>query len=155
MRKGTRMSRKNITVMLMVLTMAALSLSACGKKKDNNINNETTSFDNISTDNTNENNQKIQSESTKESVNGRDTTSSDSESIAADEKKSSQENTSKGQDNNIDTELQPVSIIPESTGSSNGDTDKNVSKPESASSGNDKNQGSKNDPIELPFVPAH
>lgn len=140
LRKGKRMSRRNITVILMVITMAALSLSACGKNKDN----------------TTDNNQKVHSESSQESVSVRDSQiSPDGETRSADEKKSSQENTSSRQVNNIDTELQPVSIIPESTGSDNGDTDKNVSEPDSANSGNDKPQGSKTDPIELPFVPAY
>lgn len=145
------MSRKSITVMLMVLTMAALSLSACGKNKNNN---------------TNEDNQEVQSESTKESVNGGDEQiSSDGGFRTSDEKETFKENTdnkditdknsSKGQDNNIDTELQPVIIIPESTGSSSEGSNKNVSKPDSGNSGNDKTQGSKTDPIELPFVPAH
>lgn len=134
------MSRRNITVILMVITMAALSLSACGKNKDN----------------TTDNNQNVHSESSQESVSVRDSQiSTDGETKTADEKETLQENTSSRQVNNIDTELQPVSIIPESTGSGNGDTDKNVSEPDNANSGNDKPQGSKTDPIELPFVPAY
>ena len=134
------MRRKNITVILMVITMAALSLSACGKNKDN----------------TTDNNQKVHSEGSQETVSVRDSQiSTDGETRPADEKETLQENTSSRQVNNIDTELQPVSIIPESTGSGNGDTDKNVSEPDSANSGNDKPQGSKTDPIELPFVPAY
>lgn len=134
------MRRKNITVILMVITMAALSLSACGKNKDN----------------TTDNNQNVHSESSQESVSVRDSQiSTDGETKTADEKETLQENTSSRQVNNIDTELQPVSIIPESTGSGNGDTDKNVSELDSANSGNDKPQGSKTDPIELPFVPAY
>ena len=120
--------------------MAVLSLSACGKNKDN----------------TTDNNQKVHSESSQETVSVRDSQiSPDGETRPADEKETLQENTSSRPVNNIDTELQPVSIIPESTGSGNGDTDKNVSEPDSANSGNDKPQGSKTDPIELPFVPAY
>lgn len=134
------MNRKNITVILVVITMAVLSLSACGKNKDN----------------TTDNNQKVHSESSQETVSVRDSQiSPDGETRTADEKETLQENTSSRPVNNIDTELQPVSIIPESTGSGNGDTDKNVSEPDSANSGNDKPQGSKTDPIELPFVPAY
>lgn len=134
------MRRKNITVILMVITMAVLSLSACGKNKDN----------------TTDNNQKVHSEGSQETVSVRDSQiSTDGETRTADEKETLQENTSSRPVNNIDTELQPVSIIPESTGSGNGDTDKNVSEPHSANSGNDKPQGSKTDPIELPFVPAY
>lgn len=134
------MRRKNITVILVVITMVVLSLSACGKNKDN----------------TTDNNQKVHSEGSQETVSVRDSQiSPDGETKTADEKETLQENTSSRQANNIDTELQPVSIIPESTGSGNGDTDKNVSEPDSANSGNDKPQGSKTDPIELPFVPAY
>ena len=134
------MNRKNITVILMVITMAALSLSACGKNKDN----------------TTDNNQKVHSESSQETVSVRDSQiSTDGETRTADEKDTLQENNSSRPVNNINTELQPVSIIPESTGSGNGDTDKNVSEPDSANSGNDKPLGSKTDPIELPFVPAY
>ena len=138
--KGTRMRRKNITVILVVITMVVLSLSACGKNKDN----------------TTDNNQKVHSEGSQETVSVRDSQiSPDGETKTADEKETLQENTSIRQGNNIDTELQPVSIIPESTGSGNGDTDKKVSEPDSANSGNDKPLGSKTDPIELPFVPAY
>lgn len=136
------MSRKKIKVILMVImiTMAALSLSACGKNKDN----------------TTDNNQKVHSEGSQETVSVRDSQiSTDGETKTADEKETLQENTSSRQVNNIDTELQPVSIIPESTGNGNGDTDKNVSEPDNANSGNDKPLGSKTNPIELPFVPAY
>lgn len=85
------MNRRNITVILMVITMAALSLSACGKNKDN----------------TTDNNQKVHSEGSQETVSVRDSQiSTDGETKTADEKETLQENTSSRQVNNIDTELQ-------------------------------------------------
>ena len=77
-------------------------------------------------------------------------------------KKNVQENASDAQDNNINSELQPVSIVPESTAAASSDAaDKdtsgtdNTSGTDSTSSENDKIENTKTDPIELPFVPAY
>ena len=71
-------------------------------------------------------------------------------------------NASDAQDNNINSELPPVSIVPESTAVASSDaadndtsgTD-NTSGTDSTSSENDKTENTKTDPIELPFVPAY
>lgn len=55
--KGKRMSKRNITFIIMIITLMTLPLSACGKNKNN-----------ISTDNS----QKLQSESGQEYDDGRD-----------------------------------------------------------------------------------
>ena len=55
--KGKRMSKRNITFIIMIITLMTLPLSACGKNKNN-----------ISTDNS----QKLQSESSQEYDDGRD-----------------------------------------------------------------------------------
>lgn len=77
-------------------------------------------------------------------------------------KKNVQENASDAQDNNINSELPPVSIVPESTAAASSDAaDKdtsgtdNTSGTDSTSSENDKMENTKTDPIELPFVPAY
>ena len=150
--KGKRMSKRNITFIIMIITLLTLPLSACGKN-------------NISTDNS----QKLQSESGQEYDDGRDAhmipageSQTNGESQKTGEKKNVQENASDAQDNNINSELQPVSIVPESTVAASSDAaDKdtsgtdNTSGTDSTSSENDKIENTKTDPIELPFVPAY
>lgn len=152
--KGKRMSKRNITFIIMIITLLTLPLSACGKNKNN-----------ISTDNS----QKLQSESGQEYDDGRDVhmipageSQTNGESQKTGEKKNVQENASDAQDNNINSELPPVSIVPESTTAASSDAaDKdtsgtdNTSGTDSTSSENDKTENTKTDPIELPFVPAY
>lgn len=152
--KGKRMSKRNITFIIMIITLLTLPLSACGKNKNN-----------ISTDNS----QKLQSESGQEYDDGRDAhmipageSQTNGESQKTGEKKNVQENASDVQDNNINSELPPVSIVPESTAAASSDAaDKdtsgtdNTSGTDSTSSENDKTENTKTDPIELPFVPAY
>ena len=152
--KGKRMSKRNITFIIMIITLMTLPLSACGKNKNN-----------ISTDNS----QKLQSESSQEYDDGRDAhmipageSQTNGESQKTGEKKNVQENASDAQDNNINSELPPVSIVPESTAAASSDAaDKdtsgtdNTSGTDSTSSENDKMENTKTDPIELPFVPAY
>lgn len=152
--KGKRMSKRNITFIIMIITLMTLPLSACGKNKNN-----------ISTDNS----QKLQSESGQEYDDGRDAhmipageSQTTGESQKTGEKKNVQENASDAQDNNINSELQPVSIVPASTAAASSDAaDKdtsgtdNTSGTDSTSSENDKIENTKTDPIELPFVPAY
>lgn len=152
--KGKRMSKRNITFIIMIITLMTLPLSACGKNKNN-----------ISTDNS----QKLQSESGQEYDDGRDAhmipageSQTTGESQKTGEKKNVQENASDAQYNNINSELPPVSIVPESTAAASSDAaDKdtsgtdNTSGTDSTSSENDKTENSKTDPIELPFVPAY
>lgn len=152
--KGKRMSKRNITFIIMIITLMTLPLSACGKNKNN-----------ISTDNR----QKLQSESSQEYDDGRDAymipageSHTNGESQKTGEKKNVQENASDAQDNNINSELPPVSIVPESTAPASSDAaDKdtsgtdNTSGTDSTSSENDKTENTKTDPIELPFVPAY
>lgn len=152
--KGKRMSKRNITFIIMIITLMTLPLSACGKNKNN-----------ISTDNS----QKLQSESGQEYDDGRDAhmipageSQTTGESQKTGEKKNVQENASDAQDNNINSELPPVSIVPESTVAASSDAaDKdtsgtdNTSGTDSTSSENDKTENTKTDPIELPFVPAY
>ena len=146
--KGKRMSKRNITFIIMIITLMTLPLSACGKNKNN-----------ISTDNR----QKLQSESSQEYDDGRDAHMiPNGESQKTGEKKNVQENASDAQDNNINSELPPVSIVPESTAAASSDaadndtsgTD-NTSGTDSTGSENDKTENTKTDPIELPFVPAY
>lgn len=150
--KGKRMSKRNITFIIMIITLLTLLLSACGKN-------------NISTDNS----QKLQSESGQEYDDSRDTqmipagesqtngelqTTGESQKTGG--KKNVQENASDVQDNNINSELPPVSIVPESTAAASSDAaDKNTSGTDSTGSGNDKTENRRTDPIELPFVPAY
>jgi len=150
--KGKRMSKRNITFIIMIITLMTLPLSACGKNKNN-----------ISTDNS----QKLQSESSQEYDDGRDAhmipageSQTNGESQKTGEKKNVQENASDAQDNNINSELPPVSIVPESTAAASSDAaDKdtsgtdNTSGTDSTSSENNKTENT--DPIELPFVPAY
>jgi len=150
--KGKRMSKRNITFIIMIITLLALPLSACGKN-------------NISTDNS----QKLQSESGQEYDDSRDTQmipagesqtngelQTTGESQKTGEKKNVQENASDVQDNNINSELPPVSIVHESTAAASSDAaDKNTSGTDSTGSGNDKTENRRTDPIELPFVPAY
>ena len=151
--KGKRMSKRNITFIIMIITLMTLPLSACGKNKNN-----------ISTDNS----QKLQSESSQEYDDGRDAhmipageSQTNGESQKTGEKKNVQENASDAQ-NNINSELPPVSIVPESTAAASSDaadndtsgTD-NTSGTDSTSSENNKTENTKTDPIELPFVPAY
>lgn len=152
--KGKRMSKRNITFIIMIITLMTLPLSACGKSKNN-----------ISTDNS----QKLQSESGQEYDDGRDAhmipageSQTTGESQKTGEKKNVQENASDAQYNNINSELPPVSIVPESTAAASSDAaDKdtsgtdNTSGTDSTSSENDKTENTKTDPIELPFVPAY
>ena len=152
--KGKRMSKRNITFIIMIITLMTLPLSACGKNKNN-----------ISTDNS----QKLQSESSQEYEDGRDAhmipageSQTNGESQKTGEKKNVQENASDAQDNNINSELPPVSIVPESTAAASSDAaDKdtsgtdNTSGTDSTSSENNKTENTKTDPIELPFVPAY
>ncbi len=152
--KGKRMSKRNITFIIMIITLLTLPLSACGKNKNN-----------ISTDNS----QKLQSESGQEYDDGRDAhmipageSQTNGESQKTGEKKNVQENASDAQDNNINSELPPVSIVPESTAAASSDAaDKdtsgtdNTSGTDSTSSENNKTENTKTDPIELPFVPAY
>lgn len=152
--KGKRMSKRNITFIIMIITLMTLPLSACGKNKNN-----------ISTDNS----QKLQSESGQEYDDGRDAhmipageSQTTGESQKTGEKKNVQENASDAQDNNINSELPPVSIVPESTTPASSDAaDKdtsgtdNTSGTDGTSSENDKTENTKTDPIELPFVPAY
>lgn len=152
--KGKRMSKRNITFIIMIITLMTLPLSACGKNKNN-----------ISTDNS----QKLQSESSQEYDDGRDAhmipageSQTNGESQKTGEKKNVQENASDAQDNNINSELPPVSIVPESTVAASSDAaDKdtsgtdNTSGTDSTSSENNKTENTKTDPIELPFVPAY
>lgn len=152
--KGKRMSKRNITFIIMIITLMTLPLSACGKNKNN-----------ISTDNS----QKLQSESGQEYDDGRDAhmipageSQTTGESQKTGEKKNVQENASDAQDNNINSELPPVSIVPESTAPASSDAaDKdtsgtdNTSGTDGTSSENDKTENTKTDPIELPFVPAY
>lgn len=152
--KGKRMSKRNITFIIMIITLMTLPLSACGKNKNN-----------ISTDNS----QKLQSESGQEYDDGRDAhmipageSQTNGESQKTGEKKNVQENASDAQYNNINSELPPVSIVPESTAAASSDAaDKdtsgtdNTSGTDSTSSENDKTENTKTDPIELPFVPAY
>jgi hypothetical protein len=152
--KGKRMSKRNITFIIMIITLMTLPLSACGKNKNN-----------ISTDNS----QKLQSESGQEYDDGRDAhmipageSQTTGESQKTGEKKNVQENASDAQYNNINSELPPVSIVPESTAAASSDAaDKdtsgtdNTSGTDSTSSENDKTENTKTDPIELPFVPAY
>ena len=148
------MSKRNITFIIMIITLLTLPLSACGKNKNN-----------ISTDNS----QKLQSESGQEYDDGRDAhmipageSQTTGESQKTGEKKNIQENASDAQDNNINSELPPVSIVPESTTAASSDAaDKdtsgtdNTSGTDGTSSENDKTENTKTDPIELPFVPAY
>ena len=152
--KGKRMSKRNITFIIMIITLMTLPLSACGKNKNN-----------ISTDNS----QKLQSESSQEYDDGRDAhmipageSQTNGESQKTGEKKNVQENASDAQDNNINSELPPESIVPESTAAASSDAaDKdtsgtdNTSGTDSTSSENNKTENTKTDPIELPFVPAY
>lgn len=152
--KGKRMSKRNITFIIMIITLMTLPLSACGKNKNN-----------ISTDNS----QKLQSESSQEYDDGRDAhmipageSQTNGESQKTGEKKNVQENASDAQDNNINSELPPVSIVPESTAAASSDAaDKdtsgtdNTSGTDSTSSENNKTENTKTDPIELPFVLAY
>lgn len=152
--KGKRMSKRNITFIIMIIILMTLPLSACGKNKNN-----------ISTDNS----QKLQSESGQEYDDGRDAhmipageSQTTGESQKTGEKKNVQENASDAQYNNINSELPPVSIVPESTAAASSDAaDKdtsgtdNTSGTDSTSSENDKTENTKTDPIELPFVPAY
>ena len=147
--KGKRMSKRNITFIIMIITLLTLPLSACGKNKNN-----------ISTDNS----QKLQSESGQEYDDGRDVhmipageSQTNGESQKTGEKKNVQENASDAQYNNINSELPPVSIVPESTAAASSDTSgtDNTSGTDSTSSENDKTENTKTDPIELPFVPAY
>ena len=152
--KGKRMSKRNITFIITIITLMTLPLSACGKNKNN-----------ISTDNS----QKLQSESSQEYDDGRDAhmipageSQTNGESQKTGEKKNVQENASDAQDNNINSELPPVSIVPESTAAASSDAaDKdtsgtdNTSGTDSTSSENNKTENTKTDPIELPFVPAY
>ena len=152
--KGKRMSKRNITFIIMIITLMTLPLSACGKNKNN-----------ISTDNS----QKLQSESGQEYDDGRDAhmipageSQTTGESQKTGEKKNVQENASDAQYNNINSELPPVSIVPESTAAASSDAaDKdtsgtdNTSGTDSTSSENDKTENTKTDPIELPFVRAY
>ena len=152
--KGKRMSKRNITFIIMIITLMTLPLSAYGKNKNN-----------ISTDNS----QKLQSESSQEYDDGRDAhmipageSQTNGESQKTGEKKNVQENASDAQDNNINSELPPVSIVPESTAAASSDAaDKdtsgtdNTSGTDSTSSENNKTENTKTDPIELPFVPAY
>lgn len=152
--KGKRMSKRNITFIIMIITLMTLPLSACGKNKNN-----------ISTDNS----QKLQSERGQEYDDGRDAhmipageSQTTGESQKTGEKKNVQENASDAQYNNINSELPPVSIVPESTAAASSDAaDKdtsgtdNTSGTDSTSSENDKTENTKTDPIELPFVPAY
>ena len=152
--KGKRMSKRNITFIIMIITLMTLPLSACGKNKNN-----------ISTDNS----QKLQSESSQEYDDGRDAhmipageSQTNGESQKTGEKKNVQENATDAQDNNINSELPPVSIVPESTAAASSDAaDKdtsgtdNTSGTDSTSSENNKTENTKTDPIELPFVPAY
>lgn len=152
--KGKRMSKRNITFIIMIITLMTLPLSACGKNKNN-----------ISTDNS----QKLQSESGQEYDDGRDAhmipageSQTTGESQKTGEKKNVQENASDAQYNNINSELPPVSIVPESTAAASSDAaDKdtsgtdNTSGTDGTSSENDKTENTKTDPIELPFVPAY
>lgn len=152
--KGKRMSKRNITFIIMIITLMTLPLSACGKNKNN-----------ISTDNS----QKLQSESSQEYDDGRDAhmipageSQTNGESQKTGEKKNVQENASDAQDNNINSELPPVIIVPESTAAASSDAaDKdtsgtdNTSGTDSTSSENNKTENTKTDPIELPFVPAY
>ena len=152
--KGKRMSKRNITFIIMIITLLTLPLSAWGKNKNN-----------ISTDNS----QKLQSESGQEYDDGRDVhmipageSQTNGESQKTGEKKNVQENASDAQDNNINSELPPVSIVPESTTAASSDAaDKdtsgtdNTSGTDGTSSENDKTENTKTDPIELPFVPAY
>ena len=152
--KGKRMSKRNITFIIMIITLMTLPLSACGKNKNN-----------ISTDNSH----KLQSESSQEYDDGRDAhmipageSQTNGESQKTGEKKNVQENASDAQDNNINSELPPVSIVPESTAAASSDAaDKdtsgtdNTSGTDSTSSENNKTENTKTDPIELPFVPAY
>lgn len=152
--KGKRMSKRNITFIIMIITLMTLPLSACGKNKNN-----------ISTDNS----QKLQSESSQDYDDGRDAhmipageSQTNGESQKTGEKKNVQENASDAQDNNINSELPPVSIVPESTAAASSDAaDKdtsgtdNTSGTDSTSSENNKTENTKTDPIELPFVPAY
>lgn len=152
--KGKRMSKRNITFIIMIITLMTLPLSACGKNKNN-----------ISTDNS----QKLQSESGQEYDDGRDAhmipageSQTTGESQKTGEKKNVQENASDAQYNNINSELPPVSIVPESTAAASSDAaDKdtsgtdNTSGTDSTSSENNKTENTKTDPIELPFVPAY
>lgn len=152
--KGKRMSKRNITFIIMIITLMTLPLSACGKNKNN-----------ISTDNS----QKLQSESSQEYDDDRDAhmipageSQTNGESQKTGEKKNVQENASDAQDNNINSELPPVSIVPESTAAASSDAaDKdtsgtdNTSGTDSTSSENNKTENTKTDPIELPFVPAY
>ena len=152
--KGKRMSKRNITFIIMIITLMTLPLSACGKNKNN-----------ISTDNS----QKLQSESSQEYDDGRDAhmipageSQTNGESQKTGEKKNVQQNASDAQDNNINSELPPVSIVPESTAAASSDAaDKdtsgtdNTSGTDSTSSENNKTENTKTDPIELPFVPAY
>ena len=151
---GKRMSKRNIKFIIMIITLMTLPLSACGKNKNN-----------ISTDNS----QKLQSESSQEYDDGRDAhmipageSQTNGESQKTGEKKNVQENASDAQDNNINSELPPVSIVPESTAAASSDAaDKdtsgtdNTSGTDSTSSENNKTENTKTDPIELPFVPAY
>lgn len=144
--KGKRMSKRNITFIIMIITLMTLPLSACGKN-------------NISTDNS----QKLQSESGQEHDDGRDAhmipageSQTNGESQKTGEKKNVQGNASDAQDNNINSELPPVSIVPESTAAASSDAaDKDTSGTDGTSSENNKTENTKTDPIELPFVPAY
>lgn len=137
--EGKRMSKRNITFIIMIITLMTFPLLACGKN-------------NISTDNS----QKLQSESGQEYYDGRD-----AHMIPAGE--SQKTGVKKNvQDNNINSELPPVSIVPESTAAASSDAvDKdtsgtyNASGTDSTGSGNDKTENRRTDPIELPFVPAY
>ena len=100
--KGKRMSKRNITFIIMIITLMTLPLSACGKNKNN-----------ISTDNS----QKLQSESGQEYDDGRDAhmipageSQTTGESQKTGEKKNVQENASDAQYNNINSELPPVAM---------------------------------------------
>lgn len=149
--EGKRMSKRNITFIIMIITLMTLPLSACGKN-------------NISTDNS----QKLQSESSQEYDDGRDAhmipagesqTTGESQTNGESQKAGVKKNV---QDNNINSELPSVSIVPESTAAASSDAvDKdtsgtyNASGTDSTGSGNDKTENRRTDPIELPFVPAY
>ena len=128
--KGKRMSKRNITFIIMIITLMTLPLSACGKNKNN-----------ISTDNS----QKLQSESGQEYDDGRDAhmipageSQTNGELQKTSEKKNVQENASDAQDNNINSELPPVSIEPESTAAASSDAADNDTSGTDNTSGPDK-----------------
>lgn len=130
--KGKRMSKRNITFIIMIITLMTLPLSACGKNKNN-----------ISTDNS----QKLQSESGQEYDDGRD-----AHMIPAGESQTTGESQKTGEKKNV-----PESTAAASSDAADKDTSgtDNTSGTDSTSSENDKTENTKTDPIELPFVPAY